>query len=324
MLAQKLEQPIGSNPAAPDVPNQPLDVVDSTPMLDSQQPKPVRLLSSSAQEESRPLFPISSSTDSDDVCLIILDRLQEALDSALFKPPAQDDNLLVSNDAQAVSDEFFTPSPSSQPDPRQATAFPTQRFLQWESSSTRPPLFGPDSGIEVSWTNLSEKLRSTPVRASTEWENLRLAVAQPIDEQVTAEFQTDIVQTPSGPVECTATIEVNAKPKQRDSGKEIAAAKMRMAEIFNRAKETFGGVNSKAEPSNLRTVTPIGAVTSSIKYLVAHTTDVMKARHNWNEITEIFRTSQFLLPTHVLCQPAPQLGRLSRERVNLGTWFEVQ
>ncbi|KAK9491321.1 hypothetical protein V1508DRAFT_457095 [Lipomyces doorenjongii] len=299
MLAQKfLEQPIGSGPAAPYVPNQLLDLVDSSP--DSQQPKQVRLLSSSAQEQSRPLFPISPSTDSDDVLLIILDRLQEALDSTLFKPPAQDDKLMVSNDAQAVSDGFCTTSPSSQPDPRQEAAFHTQSFLQWESSSTRPPLFGPEAGIEVSSTNLSEVLWSTPIRPCTEWENSQLAVAQPIDEQVTPEFQTDIVQTPSSPVGCTAANEVNAKPNQLDSGKEIAAAKMRMADIFNRAKETFGPV---------KTVTPIGAVTSSIKT---------------NEITEIVRISLFLLPIHVHCQPAPQLGQLSRERVNLGTWFEVQ
>ncbi|KAK9346452.1 hypothetical protein V1522DRAFT_435749 [Lipomyces starkeyi] len=310
-----VEQPslLGSDPATPDVPNQPLDLVDSSPMLDSQQPKPVRLLSSSAQEESRPLFPISPSTDSDDVCLIIRDRLQEELDSALFKPPAQDDDLSVSDDVQAVSDEFSTPSPSSQPDPRQEPAFHTQRFLQWESSSTRPALFGPESGIQVSSTSLAEVLLSTRVRPGTEWENLSLAVAQPIDEHVTPEFQTDIVQTPSGPVGCTAAIEVNAKPKQRDSDKEIAAAKMRMAEIFNCAKLSFSHVNSKAEPTNLRTVTPIGAVTSSIKYLVANTTDVVKARHNW-----------FLLLAHVPCQRGPQLGRLSRESLNLENWFAVQ
>ncbi|KAK9485492.1 hypothetical protein V1527DRAFT_496650 [Lipomyces starkeyi] len=277
-----VEQPslLGSDPATPDVTNQPLDIVDSSRMLDSQQPKPVRLQSSSAQEEFRPLFPTSPSTDSDDVCLIIRDRLQEELDSALFKPPAQDDDLSVSDDAP-VSDEFSTPSPSSQPDPRQEPAFHTQRFLQWVSSSSRPALFGPESGIQVSSTSLSEVLLSTPRRPGTEWENLSLAVAQPLDEQVTPEFQTHIVQTPSGPVGCTAAIEVNPKPKQRDSDKEIAAAKMRMAEIFNCAKLSFSHVNSKAESTNLRTVTPIGAVTSSIKYLVANTTDVVKARHNW-------------------------------------------
>ncbi|KAK9375371.1 uncharacterized protein V1513DRAFT_458022 [Lipomyces chichibuensis] len=305
-----VEQPslLGSDPATPDVPNQPLDIVDSSLMMDSQQSNSVRLLSSSAQEESRTVFKILQSTDSEDPCQIIRDRPQEALDSALFKPPAQDDDLSVTNDTQAVSDEFSTASLSPQLDPQEETEFHTHKFRQCESSSIRPPLFYPESGIDVNSTKM------VPVRPGTETRNSMLAVAKPIDEQVTPEFQT---------VQYTAGIEVNAKPQQRDSGKEIAAAKMRMAEIFNRAKETFARVNSKNVPTNLRTVTPIGAVTSSIKYLVANTTDVMKARHNWNEITEIFRISRFLLPAHVLCQPAPQLGRLSRARGNLETWFDV-
>ncbi|KAK9368793.1 hypothetical protein V1509DRAFT_64517 [Lipomyces kononenkoae] len=95
------------------------------------------------------------------------------------------------------------------------------------------------------------------------------------------EVLIDIVQAQNDPAEARDKIEISTQPNLRNFDKEIAAANLKMAEIFTRARKSFMQVNLKPELTNSRTLTPIGAVTSSIRYLIANTTTVVKARHNW-------------------------------------------
>ncbi|KAK9248655.1 hypothetical protein V1506DRAFT_577023 [Lipomyces tetrasporus] len=314
---------------APVPTNQLCDLPDSMPILGSQPEMPtsapVRLLSSPEQEE--PFSSMSFSADSHDLCFSTLDRRQEALDSALFIQPRQQASG-SDDDVSAVTDEIFSPSPLSELELRQEMRVLPMRSFQPESFSIRPSL--PSLGFAM--TNQVQQYTSR--RPQSQTEVLDEATWQPVDMELLPESQADLVHGPSGPVDSKTAVEIHAEPKMRNFDMEIAAAKLRMVEIFSRAKKTFVRVESKPELTGINAVTPIGAVTSSIKYLVMNTTNVAMARHNWVCIALIpkfnegicnwrLRISQFLLHACVCCRPARQLGRLSREKLNLETWFAV-
>ncbi|KAK9322589.1 hypothetical protein V1517DRAFT_131522 [Lipomyces orientalis] len=269
---------LGLDPAP--VPTNPLsDLPDSIPLLASQPEmttsSPVRLLSSPLQEESRSFSSMYFSADSDDLCFGTLDRRQEALDSALSIQPRQEGVLSGSDDVSATSDEVFSPSPLSKLASRQEMRV-LPMSSQLESFSRRPSL--PCLGFAM--TNQVQQF--TARRLLSQREGLNWATQQPVDIELLPESKVDFVHCPSGPVHSKTAVEIHAEPKMRNFDIEIAAAKLRMAEIFKRAKKTFVQVKPKLEPTGINDLTPIGAVTSSIKYLVANTTNVAMARHNWD------------------------------------------